>query len=669
MKNNIKYSIVIGSYNHCDDLLKKCVEAIIAYTHLPDIELVIIANGCFDETKEYLLYLEAYFSKTNKIGGFQQVFFAEPLGYARANNIGIKLCHADKILLLNNDAFLLPQEKNTWLNLLDAPFNTNPKCGISCVLKTFSDPAGHDFAIFFCVLIKREVFDAIGLLNEEYGKGGGEDTEFSIEAEKAGYEVIQTGTQTWSEEANLHIGEFPIYHRGEGTVHDKVLVPDWDDVFVRNSLKLAKKYNPRWYQWKISNNCERAVFLKGDPVSAREVLRYKWAADNIVGKKVLEIGCSSGYGLQFLPKGLDYIGLDYDAKIVEVAAEQEWYEGAKFIHADANKFEFDQYDTILAFESIEHIPGGLELLERLKNHSPRILITVPYNENPSQYSPHHLLHNLTIDSFSEFHQMGLMDRDGRIITGQPDEQEYELIAYWTRNNPAPKSAKLALNFLNATSPNMYREVIQTDCYNVIKDKDRMVNREVIDVGANVGAFSLLAGYLGAKKIIAVEPIGTTYAQLNNNIKIAGLTQIQTFNNLVSDVAGKQCNISLNTNSGHNSQFNVRDDYETVESITLTDLLGKLDGNDIFLKLDCEGAEYDILLNASSEEMNRITDIAIEIHMDLHPIHKGWQIIETFLLSHGFTKTKDDQIYAWDFDSHGTRINMREIPFRNQHWIK
>ena len=40
-------------------------------------------------------------------------------------------------------------------------------------------------------MIHRKVFDKIGLLNEEYGVGGGEDTEFCIEAEKAGFEVVE----------------------------------------------------------------------------------------------------------------------------------------------------------------------------------------------------------------------------------------------------------------------------------------------------------------------------------------------------------------------------------------------------------------------------------------------------------------------------------------------
>ena len=57
----MKYSIIIPTYNHCDDLLKPCVEAVIKYSNLEDIELIIIANGCKDETDGYLAYLHSYF--------------------------------------------------------------------------------------------------------------------------------------------------------------------------------------------------------------------------------------------------------------------------------------------------------------------------------------------------------------------------------------------------------------------------------------------------------------------------------------------------------------------------------------------------------------------------------------------------------------------------------
>jgi GT2 family glycosyltransferase len=230
--------------------LKPCVEAIVRYTQLEDIELIIVANGCTDETKEYLQYLYSYFRRTN-IGDFKPLFSGKPLGYSKANNLGIRAATTDKIILLNNDAFLLEQPKNTWLQMLNAPFERDPNCGISYVLKNFSGPAGQDFAVFFCVMVHRKVFDKIGLLNEEYGKGGGEDTELCIEAQRAGFTMLQCGEQTWSAATGLNTGAFPIYHKGEGTVHDKSLVPDWDEVFWKNSLKLSYKYNPAWAKEKL----------------------------------------------------------------------------------------------------------------------------------------------------------------------------------------------------------------------------------------------------------------------------------------------------------------------------------------------------------------------------------------------------------------------------------
>ena len=358
---------------------------------MTDIELVISANGCTDNTKAYLVYL------STALPNLKVVWSDKPLGYARATNEGVKLATADHIILLNNDTVLLDQGQNYWVDLLKKPFDVNSNCGISCIIKGHSEPANHYFAIFFCVMIHRKVFDKIGLLNEEYGVGGGEDTEFCIEAERAGFEVCEVLDKHWAGE--LYTGGFPIYHKGEGTMHDSSLVQGWDNIFLLNSLKLAKKYNHEWYRWRLSNYWERAVFLKGDVVYPREVTRYTWAAQNIVGKKILEIGCSDGYGIQFFPKDIDYTGVDYDSIIVEVAKEQEWGYDAKFFSSDINKFDLQQYDTIIAFEVIEHIANGIEVVEKLKKHCKVLMITVPMNEPPGFWGPHHLLHGLNESHF------------------------------------------------------------------------------------------------------------------------------------------------------------------------------------------------------------------------------------------------------------------------------
>jgi GT2 family glycosyltransferase len=163
----------------------------------------------------------------NKGLGHHIKFFAseKASGFARAVNDGIKVSSCDKIVLLNNDTILLQQPKNNWLERLDGH-------DISGVRVNYSFQTKQKFAVFFCVMIDRKVFDTIGLLNEEYGVGGGEDIEFCAEAIKAGFELHDEG---W-------MGNFPIYHLGEGTVHDTNLVPDYQTTFDQNMLKLALKY-------------------------------------------------------------------------------------------------------------------------------------------------------------------------------------------------------------------------------------------------------------------------------------------------------------------------------------------------------------------------------------------------------------------------------------------
>lgn len=428
----MKYSVIVPTYNKCDQYLKPCIDSILKHSNMDEVELIISANGCVDNTFWYLTSLKNQFDSLGFGNHLKIVWNDKPLGYSGANNVAIQVATCDKIILLNNDTVLLDQQKNHWLDLLDAPFKVNEKCGISCIIKGPSEPAGKDFAVFFCVMVHRKVFDKIGFLNTEYGVGGGEDTEFCIEAEKAGFEVCECLDKRW--DGGLYTGGFPIYHKGEGTMHDPDLVKGWDNIFLRNSLKLAKKYNFEWYRWRLSNYWERAVFLKGDVVYPREVTRYQWANKNLIGKKVLEIGCSNGYGTQFFPSDIDYTGVDYDPIIVEVAKEQGWGNHTKFFNADINQFELEQYDTIVAFEVIEHIDNGLEVVERLKKHCKRLLITVPMNEPVGFWGPHHKLHGLNESHFPGF-EFNYINEAGEIKeTADPITEQNNLnllIARWS----------------------------------------------------------------------------------------------------------------------------------------------------------------------------------------------------------------------------------------------
>lgn len=228
----MKYSIIIPTYNHLD-LLQPCLESVIRYTSLEDCEIIVVSNGCKDETKNYLEDIE-------KSIPIKSLFFSEPLGYSKAINEGIKTSSGEYIILLNNDTILLPQEKNRWLHILEKPFLEDEKCAISGPLDQYLENIDVRFIVFFCVMIKKSVIEKIGLLDEEFGIGGYEDADFCIIAVKNGFSVYCISEK---DDQGKVIQKFPIYHSGEKTVKDEECVKDWQKVFDNNFEKLCQKHN------------------------------------------------------------------------------------------------------------------------------------------------------------------------------------------------------------------------------------------------------------------------------------------------------------------------------------------------------------------------------------------------------------------------------------------
>lgn len=180
------------------------------------------------------------------------------------------------------------------------------------------------------------------------------------------------------------------------------IATQWEKILEIHVLKLAKEHHSDWYRWRLTNNWERAVFLKGDLVGGREAARYLWANQQLLGTSMLEIGCSTGYGSQFFSQQVNYLGLDYDPIIIDVAKEQNWGLKRWFVQANINNYELLEHETIVAFEVIEHLDNGLEIVEKLKKHCKRLLISVPHNEPPGFWGEHHKLHGLTEKDFSGF---------------------------------------------------------------------------------------------------------------------------------------------------------------------------------------------------------------------------------------------------------------------------
>lgn len=137
---------------------------------------------------------------------------------------------------------------------------------------------------------------------------------------------------------------------------------------------------------------------------------------------------------------------------------------------------------------------------------------------------------------------------------------------------------------------------------------------VIDIGFNYGVFAIKSLYNGASKIYGFEPNNHVYEickQVYDNHNL-----IEVFNFGVSDkndkVVFRQGKSSLTS-----SIYGDVEDYETsyeVNTIILTDFLffHNIDKID-FLKVDCEGSEYDIFSSIPDSILSQIKKIHVEFH--------------------------------------------------------
>jgi GT2 family glycosyltransferase/predicted SAM-dependent methyltransferase len=226
-----KYSIVIPTYNHCNELLKPCLESIANYTDLDNIEIIIVANGCTDNTKEYVSSL------TYPI---KLIWFDEPLGYTKATNIGIQNALGEFIILLNNDVEILTSEKNAWINQLEESFIQDKLTAIAGPLSLWDKDVQSNFIVFWCAMIKKEIFQQIGILDEIFNPGYGEDIDFAVRALKAGFKIKSLDDITFKNGTNT--GNFPIWHKNNKTFGQ---IKEYKSYIVnRNKLTLRNRYNP-----------------------------------------------------------------------------------------------------------------------------------------------------------------------------------------------------------------------------------------------------------------------------------------------------------------------------------------------------------------------------------------------------------------------------------------
>ncbi|NWK06332.1 FkbM family methyltransferase [Marine Group I thaumarchaeote] len=138
---------------------------------------------------------------------------------------------------------------------------------------------------------------------------------------------------------------------------------------------------------------------------------------------------------------------------------------------------------------------------------------------------------------------------------------------------------------------------------------------IIDVGAHIGLFSLLVSqFCKTGKIFSFEPIRENFDLLVSNLALNHIENVFPFNVGVSKKSGK-LNLFLNNDQSAHSIFPKGSESITVEAISLQKIFDEKQISSCkLLKLDCEGAEYDIIDSLPVEYLDKIQNMAIEYHL-------------------------------------------------------
>ena len=162
---------------------------------------------------------------------------------------------------------------------------------------------------------------------------------------------------------------------------------------------------------------------------------------------------------------------------------------------------------------------------------------------------------------------------------------------------------------------------------------------VFDVGAGFGDFTVrVARECPHSRVFAFEPLPESFARLEEHVRENGAGNVRAF---AQAVGGGEAEQTLYTVTGLSGQHRTAGDASRGGSeqvrVPATTLSRAMAENGVarcdFLKIDCEGAEYEILLGADEETLARVEHIAIEYH-DAITSHDHRELVR-FLEQRGF----------------------------------
>ncbi len=250
-KNSKLVSVILVTH-HGLAYTKLCLTTLLADWHDGD-ELLVVDNASTDGTPEFLREL------AQKNSFVKLVLNKKNHGFAPANNQALKLATGEILILLNNDTVILPGWRDGLLAHLqkaevglvgpvtnrtcneaqiDAPYRTFAELEKFAAARTLqfgtsSSQSEIPMLAMFCVAMRREVFQKVGPLDEQFEVGMFEDDDYSRRVRAAGFKIV------CAEDVFVH-------HFGQASFGELCTNGEYDRVLESNRERFEKKWNVKW---------------------------------------------------------------------------------------------------------------------------------------------------------------------------------------------------------------------------------------------------------------------------------------------------------------------------------------------------------------------------------------------------------------------------------------
>ena len=409
-----RVSFVILSYN-AFECTKQCIESIRNTCDESVYEIIIADNASSDGSVQWLREQKDIIFIENEAN----------VGFPAGCNQCISKADPDNdIFLLNNDTVMLPnslfwlriglyKDKETGATgavtncagngqMIDTQFDTIDEYiefGSKINVPAINPYESKSFLIMFAMLIKREVMNRVGLLDERFAPGNFEDNDYGMRLMQNGYDCVLCH--------NCYI-----YHVGSKSFGKDV------DAYINLYITNREKFRDKWgfygdyYAHARQDVIDMIDDDPGKPIS------------------VLEIGCGIGGTLsriKYLFPNADVHGIEIEKKVAELGNQR-----IDIVCGDIEKINLvdRKYDYILFPDVLEHLRDPEVTLLRMRQNlkdGGHIIASIPNLMNAS------VIRELLAGDFT-YTDEGILDRTHlKFFTLSTIKNMFEITGYKIEN--------------------------------------------------------------------------------------------------------------------------------------------------------------------------------------------------------------------------------------------